>query len=191
MSSKHPLKHLLVAALVGGLGLTACGGETKKTDTKASDAKKTEDAKKPEDAKPAPAAMAFKKLDKLPLEIEVPADAEVMDTSVDAPSVNVSSGEMTVMVGTVTEAYPSDFAAAKKSVESDPNKFKSFTKQEEKDGGWHLEFELTSMMDQSPLYGVQIRKVIDGKAYECSRNDRSQAVRDAVAKACQSLRKAG
>lgn len=192
MSSKHPLcKILLLAALTGGLGLSACGGDTKKADVKSSDAKTGGDAKKPADAKPAPAAMAFKKLDKLPLELEVPADAEVMDTSVDAPAVNVSSGEMTVMVSTVTEAYPSDFAAAKKSIEGDPNKFKAFTKQEEKDGGWHLEYELSSMIDQSPLYGVQIRKVIDGKGYECGRNDRSVAVRDAVSKACQTLKKAG
>ena len=61
---------------------------------------------------------------------------------------------------------------------------------EEIEGGWHLEFELTSMMDQSPLYGVEIRKTIEGKQYSCSRNDRDVANRDAVAKACLTLRKA-
>jgi len=68
-------------------------------------------------------------------------------------------------VSTVTEVYPSDFAAAKKSIEGDANKFKAFSKQEEIEGGWHLEFELTSMMDQSPLFGVEVRKTIDGKQY--------------------------
>ena len=46
------------------------------------------------------------------------------------------------------------------------------------------------MMDQSPLYGVEIRKTIEGKQYSCSRNDRDVANRDSVAKACLTLRKA-
>jgi len=45
-------------------------------------------------------------------------------------------------------------------------------------------------MDQSPLYGVEIRKTIDGKQYSCGRNDRDVANRDAVAKACLTLRAA-
>jgi len=137
-----------------------------------------------------PAALAFKKLDKLGLEIEVPADAEVSDSAGDAPGANVSSGDMTIMIATVTDVYPSDFAAAKKGIEGDPNKFKAFSKEAQTEGGWHLEYELTSM-DGAPLYGVEVRKTIDGKGYQCGRNDRNVAVRDAVAKACLSLKKAG
>jgi len=46
------------------------------------------------------------------------------------------------------------------------------------------------MMDQKPLYGVEIHKTIDGKQYNCARNDRELANRDAIAKACLTLRKA-
>ena len=181
---------LLLAALTG-LSLGACGGDAKKADGK--DGKVAEKApagdKKIEEA-PKPAAMAPMKLPPLALEMDLPSDASVMDATVDAPGVMVSTNTWAINLSTVTEAYPSDFAAAKKSIEGDPNKFKEFTKQEEIEGGWHLEFELTSMMDQSPLYGVEIRKTIDGKQYSCGRNDRDVANRDAVAKACLTLRPA-
>lgn len=181
---------LLLALVAGGMTLGACGGDAKKGDPKA-DAKVAEKGadKKVEEA-PKPAAMAPMKLAPLPLQMDLPADASVMDATADAPGAMVSTNTFAINVSTVTEAYPSDFAAAKKSIEGDPNKFKAFTKQEEIEGGWHLEFELSSMMDQSPLYGVEIRKTIDGKQYSCARNDREVANRDAIAKACLTLRKA-
>ena len=180
---------LLIAALSVSFG--ACGGDTKKADAK--DGKVAEKApagdKKIEEA-PKPAAVAAMKLPPLPLEMDLPSDAKVMDGSQDAPNATVSTSTGSINVSTVTEAYPKDFAAAKKSIEGDPNKFKAFTKQEEIEGGWHLEFELASMSDQAPLYGVQIRKTIDGKQYNCARNDRDVANRDAIAKTCLTLRKA-
>ncbi|MBA3547066.1 MAG: hypothetical protein H0T76_11330 [Nannocystis sp.] len=179
---------LLLAALSVSFG--ACGGDAKKTDAK--DGKVAEKApagdKKIEE--PKPAAMVPMKVPPLPLEMDLPSDAKVMDGSVDAPNATVSTSTGSINVSTVTEAYPKDFAGAKKSIEGDPNKFKAFTKQEEIEGGWHLEFELASMSDQAPLYGVQIRKTIDGKQYNCARNDRDVANRDAIAKACLTLRKA-
>lgn len=177
--------------LIAVVALGACGGDTKKGDVKADGkvAEKPAADKKVEEA-PKPAAAAPMKLPPLPLQMDLPSDASVMDATADAPGVMVSTNTFAINVSTVTEAYPSDFAAAKKSVEGDPNKFKAFSKQEEIEGGWHLEFELTSMMDQSPLYGVEIRKTIDGKQYSCARNDRDVANRDAVAKACLTLRKA-
>jgi len=181
---------LVLAAVVGSLSLGACGGDAKQGDAKVAEKGDPKADKKVEEA-PKPAAAAFMKLPPLPLEMELPSDATVMDSTVDAPGVMVSTNTWAINLSTVTEAYPSDFAAAKKSIEGDPNKFKAFTKEEEIEGGWHLEFELSSMMDQSPLYGVEIRKTIDGKQYSCSRNDRDVANRDAVAKACQTLRKAG
>ena len=174
------------------LGL-ACGGGSDKPAPKGDKAEKAE--AKPEDKgadKPEAApALAFKKIDHMGLELEVPAGADVMDSSADAPAAMVSSNDYTVMVSTVTEAYPSDFEAAKKSIEGDPNKFQKFTKEEQVEGGWHLEYEVESMMDKSPLYGVEIRSTIDGKQYTCGRNDRSAEARDNVAKACKTLRKAG
>jgi hypothetical protein len=183
-------KFLILALAAGGLTLGACGGDAKKGDPKA-DAKVAEvpAADKKIEA-PKPAAMAPMKLAPLALTMDVPADATIMDASADAPGAMVSTNTWAVTVSTVTEAYPSDFAAAKKSIEGDANKFKEFTKQEEIEGGWHLEFQLTSMMDQSPLYGVEVRKTIDGKQYSCARNDRDVANRDAIAKACLTLKKA-
>lgn len=180
---------MLIAVLSVSLG--ACGGDTKKADGKDGKvaAKAPAGDKKIEEA-PKPAAVAAMKLPPLPLEMDLPSDAKVMDGSKDAPNATVSTNTFSINVSTVTEAYPKDFAAAKKSIEGDPNKFKAFTKQEEIEGGWHLEFELTSMMDQSPLYGVEVRKTIDGKQYSCARNDRDVANRDAIAKACLTLKKA-
>ena len=172
---------LLLAALSVSLG--ACGGEAKKTEKAPAGDKKIEEA-------PKPAAMVAMKLPPLPLEMDLPGEATIMDASADAPGAMVSTNTWAINVSTVTEAYPTDFAGAKKSVEGDPNKFKSFTKQEEIEGGWHLEYELTSMTDQKSLYGVEVRKTIDGKQYTCGRNDRELANRDAVARACLTLRKA-
>lgn len=190
MTKAHTPLFLLLAALVS---LPACGGDAaKKTDAKV-DAKKPEagaDAKKPEDAKPAPAALAFKKVAPLPLEIEVPADATVSDATRDAPGADVMSGDWMINIATVTEVYPSDMAAAKKDIEM-ATKVKSFTKEAALDGGgWHLEYEGASITGNN-VFGVEVRKVIDGKGYQCARNDPNQANRDAIAKACLSLKKAG
>lgn len=180
---------LLIAVLSVSLG--ACGGDTKKADAK--DGKVAEKApagdKKIEEAAK-PAAMVPMKVPPLPLEMDLPSEATIMDATADAPGAMVSTNTWAINVSTVTEAYPSDFAGAKKSIEGDMNKFKEFTKQEEIEGGWHLEYQLASAMDQSPLYGVEIRKTIDGKQYTCGRNDREVANRDAVSKACLTLRKA-
>lgn len=188
MTIKTP-KFLLLAALA--VSLPACGGDAaKKTDAKV-DAKKGEpDAKKADDAKPAPAALAFKKVDPLPLEIEVPTDATVSDASGDAPGASVMSGDWMINIATTTEAYPSDMAGAKKDIEM-AGKVKSYTKEAALDGGgWHLEWEATSITGNN-VFGVEVRKIIDGKSYQCARNDPNQANRDAIAKACLSLKKAG
>ncbi len=192
MSNTTP-KFLLLVALA--VGMPACGGDAaKKTDAKTdANAKKTEgDAKKPEDAKPAPAANAFKKVAPLPLEIEVPTDATVSDASGDAPGADVmaADGSWVINIRTTTEAYASDMAGAKKDIEMG-GKVKAYSKEAAIDGGgWHLEWEATSITGNN-VYGVEIRKVIDGKNYQCSRNDPSQAVRDTIAKACLTLKKAG
>jgi len=181
---------LLLAALA--VSLPACGGDAaKKTDAKV-DAKKAEpgDAKKPDEAKPAPAALAFKKVAALPLEIEVPADATLEDAPGDAPGATVMSGDWMINIATTTEAYAKDMAGAKKDIEMG-GKVKSYTKEAAIDpGGWHLEWEATSITGNN-IFGVEVRKVIDGKSYQCARNDPNQANRDAIAKACLSLKKAG
>lgn len=189
MTKVNLSRSFLLLAVVASLG--ACGGDTKKGDVK-SDGKVAEvpTADKKIDEAPKAVALAPMKLPPLPLQMDLPSDAKVSDNTQDAPNATVSTDTYSINVSTVTAAYPSDFAAAKKSIESDANKFKAYTKEEQIEGGWHLEYELSSMMDQSPLYGVQIRKTIDGKQYNCARNDRDLAKRDAIAKACLTLRKA-
>lgn len=191
MTSKNKSRNALFLALVaGGLTLGACGGDAKKGDAKVDGKVAEVPAADKKIEAPKPAAMAPMKLAPLALTMDVPTDATISDASGDAPGSRVSTNTWAVNVSTVTEVYPSDFAAAKKSIEGDPNKFKEFTKQEEMEGGWHLEYILSSMMDQSPLYGVEVRKTIDGKQYTCGSNERDIAERDAIGRACLSLKKA-
>jgi hypothetical protein len=83
-----------------------------------------------------------------------------------------------------------DIDGAKAEIQKDPNPFKSFTKEEKTATGWRLEYELESMIDKKPVYGVQIRTVIDGVPFDCGSNTQSAAERDNVIKICSSLRKA-
>jgi hypothetical protein len=140
----------------------------------------------------AAAALAFKNLDKLGAKIEVPADAEITDASADAPAVSIftPAGDLSIDVVVTTEVYASSIDAAKEEIKKDPNPFKKFTVENKTADGWHLEFELESMMDKTPLYGVQIRKKIGDKSIQCSRNVKTEAERAKVSKACASLTKA-
>lgn len=128
------------------------------------------------------------KLTPLPIQMDVPAGAQISDTSVDAPAVSVAANECSTSVSTTTEAYASDIEAAKRQLQKDPNPFQKFTKEEKTATGWHLEYELQSAMDKAALYGVQIRTKIGDKEYECGTNSRSAAERDCVARACATLR---
>jgi hypothetical protein len=161
------------------------------TTSGATGAKGTGAAKPTAKAEVQPAAWAFKNLDKLGAKMELPADATVSDSSGDAPGVSIfnNKGDFTVDVNVTTAAHPSTFAAAKKDVEKDPNKFQKFTVEKETPDGWHLEYELESMIDKKPLYGVQIRKKIGDKSIQCGRNVREEAGRASAAKACTSLTK--
>jgi len=169
--------------------LTACSGDgaAKKENAKGADAKKGQDAK--EAAKPV--AKAWKQFKEMKVQIELPGDATLEENKMDDwnGSANWADYAHQLDVSTVTEAYPSDFEAAKKSIEGDPNKFQKFTKEESTDAGWHLEYELKSMMDpEKTLYGVQIRKKIGEKQYECGRNVDSAEKRAVVAEACATLK---
>lgn len=136
----------------------------------------------------APAAPAWISLAPVPLQVSAPAGAKVMDSSVDAPSVMVSAEGCTFSVSTVTEAYPSTFDAEKSSTEKDTDGFKAFSKAEQFEGGWQLEYEGLSGIDKSALYGVEIRQTVGGKQYSCGRNDSNKAAIDCAAKACRTLK---
>lgn len=138
-------------------------------------------------AKPAEPA-GPQKLSPLPVQMDVPAGAQISDTSADAPAVSVNATDCSINVSTTTDAYASDIEGAKKEIQKDPNPFQKFTKEEKTATGWHLEYELQAMGEKAALYGVQVRTKIGDKEYECGRNSRNAAERDCVAKACATLR---
>jgi hypothetical protein len=181
---------LAFAFASSGCGEKAAGGsEPAKTGDKPGAGTST--GKTPPAKTAAPAALAFKNLDKLGAKIEVPADVQTMDASGDAPGVSIftPSGDLSLDVKVTTEVYASSIEGAKKEIEKDPNKFKKFTVENKTADGWHLEFELESMMDKTPLYGVQVRKKIGDKSLQCSRNVKTEAERAMISKACTSLTK--
>ncbi len=142
-------------------------------------------------AAPAAGPATWVKLEKMGLKVEMPAGSKAEAMGSDSPSymVNPEDYSYTVMVATVTEAHASTYDAAVKEVQSMNPGFKSFTKKSKTADGWVLEFESASAMDNSPLYGVVVRKTIGGKGYECTRNENAKALRDAVSKACATLAK--
>lgn len=181
--SRPALAALLVLALAP---LTACGSKTDGTGSSSSTSAAGSTAK---GAPKKEAKLEFKNLDKLGAKIEVPSDTQMMGASADAPAVSMfnDSGDFSLDVHVTTEMYASDVNAAKEEIKKDPNTFKKFTVEKVTADGWHLEFELESMIDKKPLYGVQVRKKIGDKQLECARNQPLEASRGIAAKACDSL----
>lgn len=181
------MKTLIVAALSLTLFTTACG---KKSD--GDKAKATEGGGKEGGGGKAapPAKLEYKKIASLGLEVEVPSDANVDDNTANAgfPSATIWASPTIFLMG--GDMIPSDFDKAKADIQKDPNPFKSFTKEDKTEGGWHLEYELESMMDKAVLYGVSIRQTIDGKVYDCGTNSSSKEEREKTIKICKSVRKA-
>jgi hypothetical protein len=176
----------LSLSLVIALSLAACGKDDK---DKAAGGGGTTGASAPGKAAKAP-AIEWIKLGPVGLQAEAPAGSNVMDTSVDAPGVMVSGDRCAFIVSTVTEAHPSTYDAEKNETQKFTDGFKSFSKDEQFEGGWHFEYEGLSAIDQKPLYGVQVRVTVGGKQYACGRNDGDKAVIDCAARACRSLKPA-
>lgn len=178
---------LLVAALLTLAPLAGCGSKTEGTGAGPSSTSHAGSTAKGASKKEV--KLEFKNLDKLGAKIEVPEGTQVMDTSADAPGVSMfdDSGDFSLDVNVTTEMYASDANAAKEQIKKDPNTFKKFTVEKVTADGWHLEFELESMIDKKPLFGVQVRKKLGDKQLECSRNQPSEAARAVAAKACDSL----
>lgn len=181
------MKNVIIAAVVASSFLVGC---KKDAPAAVEVAKPAAPAAVVEAPKPPPAAASsWVVLEKLGAKIEMPAGAKAEETSADAANYSVAPDDysFTVMVSTVTEAYPSTYEAAIDEVKKLTNGFKAFTKNEKTADGWVFEFEGESMMDKSPLYGVVVRKKLGEKSVECSRNESSKAARDSVEKACLSL----
>lgn len=131
--------------------------------------------------------LEFKAIENLAVSIEVPTDARIVQRA--GGRVTVFNDALNFEVSPVGSAHAASFAAMKHKIEQDPNAFKSFTKEEQFKGGWRLEFELSRMTDAAQsLYGVNVRKTLAGTQYSCSRNVGQEGKRDAIARACMSLK---
>lgn len=183
------MKHVIIAAVVASSFLVGCKKDAPAADAPKAAAPAAEAPKAVEAPKPAAAAPSWVVLEKLNAKIEMPAGSKAEDSSADATNYSVAPEDYsyTVMVNTVTDAYPSTYEGAVDEVKKMTNGFKAFTKNEKTADGWVFEFEGESMMDKSPLYGAVVRKKVGATVIECSRNESSKAARDAVMKACLSL----
>ena len=165
--------------------IPACGKKKEGADDKGATADKPVEG--------APAKLSFKKLGSLPVEAEVPDDANIEDSTKSAgfPSVTVYASPTTFIFGAgdMSDVKPT-IEETKKRAAKDVNGFKSWTREEKTADGWILEGEGSSMVDNKPLYAVSVRRTINNAPYDCGTNADSK---DAMAKAeklCQSLRPA-
>jgi hypothetical protein len=142
----------------------------------------------------APAALAFKKLGSLPLEAEVPADANIDDSTKGAgfPSVSIYASPTTFVsgAGDMSDLKPT-IEETKTQLGKDPNKLKAYTKEEKTADGWILELTRGAMGEPDrELFGVSVRRNIAGAAWDCGTNGASKAEQAKAEKLCLSLRAA-
>ncbi|MBK9031413.1 MAG: hypothetical protein IPL61_08760 [Myxococcales bacterium] len=188
------MKTTIALATLATLTLTAAACGKKKDDAAGSSAKPAEGGGKAA----APAKLSYKKVGATGLEAEVPDDANVDDNSASAgfPSATIWATPTTFLTGAFSGddwgMIKATFEESKTGIEKDAamvGKLKGFTKEEKTADGWQFEWEATSMTD-SPVFGIQIRLVIDGKAWDCGTNAGSPAERETAIKICKSVRKA-
>jgi hypothetical protein len=149
------------------------------------------DKKTAEPAAPA-AKLTFKKLGDLGLEAEVPADAEITDDTKGAgfPSATIYASPTTFVMGKGDMSDLKDtIEDTKKELEKDPNKLKSWTKEEKTADGFVLEGDRDSMSG-SKLFAIEVRRTIDGKPWNCGTNASSEDERTKAKALCNSLRAA-
>lgn len=152
------------------------------------------DKEKPGAAAEAAKPLAFKKLGSLPLEAEVPADADINDTTQGAgfPSVTIYASPTTFVFGggDMSDLKPT-IEDTKTKLGKDPNKLKTFTKEEKTADGWILELSRESMAEPGKeLFGISVRRTIDGKPYDCTTNAQTADQRAKAERLCVSLRAA-
>ena len=182
----------MTLALALSLSLVGC----KKKETAGADKPAAGDkpaADKPAAAAPA-AKLAFKKLGSLPLEAEVPDDANIDDTSKGAgyPSVSIYASPTTFVqgAGDMSDLKPT-IEATKTQLGKDPNKLKAFTKEEKTADGWILELTREAMSEPGrELYGVSVRRTLAGAPWDCGTNASSKDELAKAEKLCLSLRPA-
>ena len=142
----------------------------------------------------APAKLKYQKLGSLPLEAEVPEGANIDDTSKGAgfPSVTIYADPTTFVsgAGDMSDLKPT-IEDTKTRLGKDPNKLKTFTREEKTADGWILELTREAMIEPGKeLYGVSVRKTINGAPFDCGTNGKSKEEQQKAEKLCMSLRAA-
>lgn len=142
----------------------------------------------------APAALTFKKLGSLPLEAEVPADANIDDSTKGAgfPSVTIYASPTTFVFGEgdMSDLKPT-LEETKAQLAKDPNKLKSFTREEQIADGWILELTRGALAEPGrELFGVSVRRKLAGTAWDCGTNGASKEEQARARALCLSLRAA-
>jgi hypothetical protein len=138
----------------------------------------------------AAASKIWKPLPKMAMQVELPDDMQVMDTSADAPGYSVSNNDCKADLNILPPAWPSTYEAEKADIEQDPGtKFKAFTKDTKTADGYHLEFDVESTMESGKqLYGYEIRRRVAGKDIICTNKLDSTAARDCAMAICLSAK---
>ena len=141
-----------------------------------------------------PVAQAWLALPTLGLSIEVPGDAKA-DGDGDALTIFADSApSCVVMISKEDPDMPGNFDKTVSYIKQGKmgnGKLQSFSKEEgNTDGSWLPEWTAEDSMDAGKsTYGVDYRVIIDGTAYNCSRNTDSAEGQACVARACASLKK--
>jgi hypothetical protein len=81
--------------------------------------------------------------------------------------------------------------ATKAQLGKDPNKLKTFTREEKTADGWILELTRDAMVEPGKeLYGVSVRRTLGGAPWDCGTNAASRDEQAKAEKLCLSLRPA-
>ena len=178
------MKNLVLLASVSlALTLAACGKKEEK-------AAGSDKGATPAKGAPAAAALEWKKLDNMKLQIEAPSDAKVEENKQDDWSATLmdGSGNFYLNVSTITAAYPETFEASVAEVEKDPGcTFASWTKKETTPDGWHLESKCKGMSGDEKI-AIDIRKKVGDKSYSCWQKVEKAEQAAAYVKACNSIK---
>lgn len=179
------MKRLIAISLVLSTAF-ACSKDDDKKDTESTGetSAKTAPSKA---AKPEYKPMAW-----MGLQAEVPAGADISDTSADAPNASISiysddgKSGCTAMISTVTAAYGGFESSVKEADEGIGNKAETWVKKEKTADGFHLEFTGKSIMGDA-ITDITIRRKIGDKEIQCSRAGSAEEVA-CVAPICASLK---
>jgi hypothetical protein len=141
-------------------------------------------------AKPAPAAapVGDKKLEKLGVTAQLPADAIIDEGTMDAGGIQatVSYGEMSNFFISNVNDMSDNYDRTVKNADAKELKIQ----EKGADGStWKLEWTKADMMDATKtVYGVAVRAKVGDKLYDCGSNGLSEAQATELLKVCTTLK---